>query len=108
MQDKAVNQPKKSSLGLNLVLILIVIILAIIPLYIAKEAEFGGADGEAESAVIEINPDYEPWFAPLMEPKSGEIESLLFALQAAIGSGIVFYGLGYMKGRRKKEEAVKQ
>ena len=107
MQDNAVKQPKKSSPLLNLVLILIVIVLAVIPLYIARDAEFGGADGEAESAITEINPDYEPWFAPLLEPKSGEIESLLFALQAAIGAGIVFYGIGYMKGKRKKEEAAK-
>ncbi len=92
----------------NLVLGSIVIGLAVLPLLIVKDAEFGGADGEAEEAITEINADYVPWFSPLFEPKSGEIESLLFALQAAIGSGIVFYGIGYMQGRKKKEEADKQ
>lgn len=91
-----------------LVLVAIVIGLAVLPLLMVKDAEFSGADDKAEKAITEIKADYEPWFSPLFEPKSGEIESLLFALQAAIGSGIVFYGLGYMRGRKKKEEAIKQ
>jgi len=104
MQTEAIKQSKKSSLPVNLLLILIVVVLAVIPLYIAKDAEFGGADGQAEEAITEINAEYEPWFSPIFEPKSGEIESLLFALQAAIGAGIIGYGLGYLKGRRKKED----
>jgi cobalt/nickel transport protein len=104
MQTEAIRQTKKNNLSVNLLLILIVIALAIIPLFIAKDAEFGGADGQAEEAIAEINADYEPWFSPIFEPKSGEIESLLFALQAAIGAGIIGYGLGYLKGRRKKED----
>ena len=90
----------------TLILVVIVITLAVLPLLMLKDAEFSGADGEAEKAITEINADYKPWFSPLFEPKSGEVESLLFALQAAIGSGIVFYGLGYMRGRKKKEEEV--
>ncbi len=92
----------------NLLLIAIVIALIVIPLFTQKDAEFGGADGEAKQAITEIDADYNPWFSPLIEPKSGEIESLLFSLQAAIGSGILFYGLGHMMGRKKKEEAAKQ
>ncbi len=104
MQTEAIRQTKKNNLSVNLLLILIIIALAIIPLFIAKDAEFGGADGQAEEAIAEINADYEPWFSPIFEPKSGEIESLLFALQAAIGAGIIGYGLGYLKGRRKEED----
>ncbi|HCX63202.1 MAG TPA: energy-coupling factor ABC transporter substrate-binding protein, partial [Clostridiales bacterium] len=48
----------------------------------------------------EINPDYEPWFSPLIEPASGEIESLLFSLQAAIGAGVIGYFYGLVKGKR--------
>lgn len=80
----------------NLILVLLVIVIAVIPLYLCKDAEFGGADGEAENVIMEMAPDYKPWFEPFMEPASGEIESLLFALQAAIGSGIVFFILGRM------------
>lgn len=93
---------KKNKLWINLILIAIVIGLVILPLVIVKDGEFGGADGQAEEAIGEINADYEPWFSPFFEPASGEIESLLFAFQAAIGAGVIGYGLGYMKGQRKK------
>ena len=70
----------------NILLVLVLIIMVTVPLMILKDAEFGGADGQAEEVITEINPDYEPWFSPLIEPASGEIESLLFSLQAAIGA----------------------
>lgn len=95
---------KKKSLLINVLLIVIVVLLAIIPLFVAKGADFEGADGKAEEAISEIAAEYEPWFSPLLEPSSGEIESMLFALQAAIGAGIIGYGLGYLKGKRKQEE----
>lgn len=87
----------------NLILIGLVILLAVIPLVVCQGAEFGGADGEAEGVIMELAPEFEPIFSPILEPASGEIESLLFALQAAIGSGIVFYCIGYMMGKNKKE-----
>ena len=78
----------------NVILLILVILISVIPLITLKEAEFAGADGLAETAITEINPDYKPWFESLYEPASGEIESLLFALQAAIGSGVVGFVLG--------------
>lgn len=93
---------KTSSLKINIILILIVVALAIVPFFIAKDGEFGGSDDAAETAITEIDKNYEPWFAPIFEPKSGEIESLLFALQAAIGAGVIGFGLGYFKGKRKR------
>ena len=70
----------------NTILILLVILLAAAPLWLCREAEFGGADGMAAELVEESVPGFEPWFEPILEPASGEIESLLFALQAAVGS----------------------
>ncbi|MEK4227955.1 energy-coupling factor ABC transporter substrate-binding protein [Solibacillus sp. FSL H8-0538] len=87
----------------NLLLLAIVVLLAIIPLFIQKDAEFGGADGEAEVAITEINTSYEPWFESFWEPPSGEIESLLFVLQAAIGAGFIGYFIGLMRGRYQKQ-----
>lgn len=104
MQNSTGENRKGSRLIVNLLMILVVILLAVIPLFIAENGEFGGADGEAEEAITEINADYKPWFSPLMEPKSAEIESLLFALQAAIGAGVLGYGLGYLKALKKKED----
>lgn len=83
------------------ILILLVILLAILPLFLVRDAEFGDADGEAAIAITEIQPDYEPWFQPIFEPPGGEIESLLFALQATLGAGFLAYFLGYKHGLRK-------
>lgn len=104
MQIKSTKQSPKSNLSKNLLLIFIVIALAVIPLIIAKDAEFEGADSQAEEAITEINSEYEPWFSPIYEPPSGEVESLLFSLQAAIGAGIIGYGLGYFRGSKKKQD----
>jgi cobalt/nickel transport protein len=82
----------------NIVMILAVVALAILPLVIHHngDAEFGGADGQAETLITEIQPDYTPWFTSIWEPPSGEVEGLLFALQAALGAGLV----GFYFGRR--------
>lgn len=89
----------------NLLLFIGVIILALLPILFLQDAEFGGADGEAEEAIIEIAADYEPWFSALWEPPSGEIESLLFVLQGVIGALIIGYFIGYMRGKHTKDHA---
>lgn len=104
MQSENLKQKNKSRLVINLLLIFVVIALAVVPLFLLKDAEFSGADGEAEEAITEIKSDYKPWFSPIFEPKSGEIESLLFALQAAIGAGVIGYGLGYLRGRKRRQD----
>jgi len=100
---------KKKSLTavVNIVLILMVIALAAFPLLTQKKASFTGSDDQAKAAISQMNPNYHPWFESIWKPPSSEIESLLFALQAAIGSGVVFYYLGYMKGRSEKEKKEK-
>ena len=83
----------------NMILLIFVALLAFAPLYLARDAEFAGADAQASDAIGEFNVDYTPWFESFWEPPSGEVESFLFALQAALGSGFVFYYLGYSKGK---------
>lgn len=84
----------------NVILSIFVIVLAVLPLVIIKDAEFSGADDLAETAITEINPDYKPWFSSIYEPESGEIESLIFAVQAAIGAGIVGFVLGRITSKK--------
>ena len=91
----------------NLLLLLAVIVLAAVPLVFGlgsnapEGAEpFAGADAQAETAITETAPDYEPWFSSVFEPPSGEVESGLFALQAAIGAGVVGYYFGVARTRR--------
>lgn len=92
---------------INVLLLLVVAALAVLPLALGlgdhKEEPFTGSDAEAETAITEIEPDYEPWFSPLYEPPSGEIESALFALQAALGAGVLAYYFGVRRGRRQGE-----
>lgn len=88
----------------NLILIGLVILLAAFPLWYCRDAEFSGADGMAGELIEESNPDYEPWFQPIFEPASGEVESLLFALQAAIGSGIVCFVLGRVTAKKPEDQ----
>ncbi|KJK40662.1 hypothetical protein UK15_06330 [Streptomyces variegatus] len=93
---------------INLVLLFAVAALAVLPLALGlgdhKKEPFTGADAEAETAITELRPDYEPWFSPLYEPPSGEIESALFSLQAALGAGVLAYYFGLRRGRRQGEQ----
>lgn len=61
-----------------------------------------GADAQAEGVITALAPDYKPWFSPLMEPASGEIESMLFAMQAAIGAAIIGFVAGKLSSRQAK------
>lgn len=95
--------PKFSILN-NGLLLLAVVALAVLPL-IFVQGEYGGADGEAHELAQEMNPDYEPWFESVYTPPSGEIESLLFVTQAAIGAGVIGYGFGWYKGRQTRDRS---
>lgn len=96
---------------INTLLLLAVAALAVLPLVLGlgdhKKEPFAGADGEAETAITEIDPHYRPWFSPLYEPPSGEIESALFALQAALGAGVLAYYFGLRRGRRQGEQRAR-
>ncbi|MEN9353565.1 MAG: hypothetical protein RL318_890 [Fibrobacterota bacterium] len=87
----------------NMLLAAGVVVLALTALLrvpAGKADVFGGTDDQAGAVIETLKPGYKPWFAPLWEPPSGEIESLLFGLQSAAGAGALFYALGYWRGRR--------
>ncbi|MEG4274685.1 MULTISPECIES: energy-coupling factor ABC transporter substrate-binding protein [unclassified Microcoleus] len=88
----------------NWMLVIAVIALAVIPLVFVR-GEYGGSDGEAQKAIAEIQPEYQPWFNHFFEPASGEIESLLFATQAALGAGVIGYAIGLYKGRSQRQKS---
>lgn len=81
--------------------IILTIIIAVAPLLMIQDSEFGGADGAAEDLIGELNPSYQAWASPILEPPGGETESLLFSLQAGVGAGIVGFGFGYLIARKK-------
>jgi len=72
---------------------------------IMGEAEFAGSDTVGSSKVAELAGLPEENFQPLVpqwEPPSGEIESCLFALQAAIGGIFVGWVFGFWKGQKSR------
>ncbi|MYM80735.1 energy-coupling factor ABC transporter substrate-binding protein [Duganella sp. FT50W] len=100
----------------NWMLALAVVLISVLPLLLvsappaapgaeAPEA-FGGADARAQQAIGDIAPGYQPWFKPVFEPASAEIASLLFALQAAIGAGVIGFWLGISVARERARREV--
>ena len=88
-----------------LALAAVVVILAV-PFIINGQAGFGGSDDAGSRAVVAQQPRYVRWVMPLWTPPP-ETESMLFALQAALGAGLIGYFIGCEKTRRelgKKEE----
>lgn len=95
----------------NILMLLAVVVLIAYPLLTVRAPESGpgsgrseiftGADGQAEGVIRQLAPDYQPWAAPLMEPPSSEIESLLFSLQAVLGAGFIGYYIGIKRERSR-------
>ena len=85
-------------------LIVLVVVIAMFPLFFNygdddAEEPFAGTDATATETIQEIDPNYEPWFEPLVGELPGEVESGLFALQAVIGAGVLFYAIGFYRGK---------
>jgi cobalt/nickel transport protein len=99
---QASNTPRPLSSIAVWILIGIVILLAVVPLFMHPQSEFGGADTAAREVLTERG--VEPWFEPLIEPPGSETESLLFALQAAIGAGVIGYFLGVKRGEARSAQ----
>lgn len=85
----------------NALLIAAALFIAALPMFFIQ-SDFEGTDAGAEAVVAEQAPDYEPWRESLVE-LPGEVESGLFALQAAIGAGVLGYVIGVYRGRRLSE-----
>ncbi|CAA7612349.1 energy-coupling factor ABC transporter substrate-binding protein [Magnetospirillum sp. SS-4] len=83
---------------MNVLLLGLAALIVAAPLVLSPDAPFGGTDDAASQVVAASNPGYEKWTGPLWQPPGKEVESSLFALQAAFGAGL----LGYVLGRRRR------
>ncbi len=92
--------------GFGIIAVLVIGTLAFVP------GEFGGSDGSGGD-VAEGDYGYEPWTGDLFsiitgDPDyelPGEIESMLFAVQAAIGALIIGFFAGIIYAGKKAEKA---
>ena len=92
----------------NWLLILGVVFLVGMPLILVKNSEFGGSDNQAAEAIQEVQPSYKPWFEPVVKLPGGQVESLLFSVQAAAGAGVIGYVIGLYRGRGFREVKSKK
>ena len=90
-----------------LIMLVVVALIAIVPLFSLKDAEFGGSDDAGSQMISEIQgEEYEPWFTPVLESAlggelPGEVESMIFCLQTGIGVGIIAFVMGRFVERKK-------
>jgi len=74
----------------------------------SNDSEFSGSDDQGGDVITNLDPDYEPWWNGIFGDYElpSETESLLFALQAAIGAIIIgfFIGMVYSDNKHKKLE----
>ncbi|HAX51711.1 energy-coupling factor ABC transporter substrate-binding protein [Muricomes intestini] len=98
-----------------IVLLIVALLIAVIPVFARKGAEFGGSDDAGSVMVEEIHGEYTPWFTPVLETAlggelPGELESLLFCVQTGIGVGVIAFIMGRMVERKKwqNKEDVKE
>ena len=84
----------------------IVLLIAFIPLFALKDAEFGGSDDAGSQVVEEVDSSFQPIAEPILEKMlghelPGEVESLLFCVQSSIGVGILAFFMGRFVERKK-------
>lgn len=87
-----------------------VVLLALAPLFLLRDAAFGGSDDAGSTVVEELDSSYEPWASPLLETAlggelPGEVESLFFCVQTGIGVGVIAFFLGRFVERRRWEKS---
>ncbi|MCI7739215.1 MAG: energy-coupling factor ABC transporter substrate-binding protein [Lachnospiraceae bacterium] len=89
-----------------LLLTIFIFLMAFIPLFARKDAEFGGSDDAGSTVVEEVDSGFQPIAEPIVEKLiggelPGEVESLLFCIQTGIGVGVIAFYMGRLVERKK-------
>ncbi|MGB3828847.1 MAG: energy-coupling factor ABC transporter substrate-binding protein [Ornithinimicrobium sp.] len=94
------SKSRTTTVALLVAIVVIVVGALVIGGQVSKDSDtsFGGSDSAATAAIADTG--YEPWWQPITT-LAPEVESGLFALQAAIGAGLLGYFLGTLRERRR-------
>ena len=89
-----------------ILLLIAAVLIAVVPLFVLKEAEFGGSDDAGSQVVEEVDSSFQPIAEPILEKMlghelPGEVESLLFCVQSSIGVGVLAFFMGRFVERKK-------
>ena len=93
---------------LEVLVLIAIVVFSVVFLYTGSTmsgAEFTGSDNAGSGLITKLSGTPLENFQPLIpqwKPPSGEIESCLFALQAAIGGSLVGGVFGFWVGSQKK------
>ncbi len=88
----------------NLILLALAVIICAVPLVLIN-SDFAGADSQVPELVAKLKPGFEPWVKPIVELPGSETEGLLFALQAAVGTGVLGFIIGRMTVKKGAKDA---
>lgn len=96
-----------------IILLILALLIAFIPLFLRKDAEFGGSDDAGNNVIQEVDSEYEPWATPLLErilgtELPGEVETLLFCIQTGIGVGVICFFMGMMVERKRHSKETSE
>jgi cobalt/nickel transport protein len=89
----------------NWLLVVGSVALALGPLLVLQGKNFDATDARNSNAIEELRPGYQPWFNSVIKPSGPEVQTFLFATQAAIGAGVTGYVIGLYKGRSERHRA---
>ena len=75
-------------------LLVIILLIAFIPLFALKDAEFGGSDDAGSQVVEEVDSSFQPIAEPILEKMlghelPGEVESLLFCVLLSVSASLL-------------------
>ena len=96
-----------------IILLVAAVLIAAVPLFALRNAEFVGSHDAGSVMVEEIRGEYTPWFTPVLETAlggeiPGEVESLIFCVQTGIGVGVIAFFMGRFVERKKWMKATGQ
>ena len=80
-------------------LLVIILLIAFIPLFALKDAEFGGSDDAGSQVVEEVDSSFQPIAEPILEKMLGH--ELPGEVQSSIGVGVLAFFMGRFVERKK-------